>query len=829
MSKNMRKALIKGVLGGMAAGAVTVATLASTPRAASSAAIEPSPQTQPGRAAPALGQQPTTTAPVASVASPEQQLVNRYCITCHNERLKTANLMLDKVDVTRVTDDAEMWERIIAKLRGGAMPPAGAPRPDKAVLEAFISSLENTIDRAAKANPNPGRPEVHRLNRAEYTNAIRDLLGLEIDGESLLPPDDSGYGFANIADLLSMSPALMERYLSAAHKISRLAVGDITARPLIDLYMVPEAIRQEERASEDLPFGTRGGTAVRRHFPVDGEYSVNIRMKTAVGQNELIGSNRETPVEVRLDGALVKQFTFGRAPAPNRGRGGVAFYGGDDVPENYEFRFPVKAGTHVVGVTFPHETLELEDLSYRFPTADYSFLNDSDADPRIDSVEIGGPYNITGAGETPSRQRVFVCRPATSRQEAPCAEKIVSALARRAYRSPLTDEDMQPLLAAYRSGRGGGRNFDSGIQAAIERMLLSPRFLFRVETGPDKVAPGTAYRVHDVDLASRLSFFLWSSIPDDELLDLASRGRLKDPRVLQAQVRRMLADSRASALVQNFGGQWLFLRDLDNVKPDFREYPEFDDELREAFRLETELFFESQLREDRSVVDMLRADYTFLNERLAQLYGIPNVYGTHFRRVQLTDPNRRGVLGQSSILTVTSYANRTSPVKRGKWVLENILGAPPPAPPPDVPALQETGGVKYKSMRERMDAHRKMPTCAACHARIDPLGFAMDNFDGIGKWRTHEGTSPVDASGVLDGVKFNGTAELRTLLLNRQEEFVTNVTKKLLTYGLGRGAEYYDMPAVRQIVRQAAAEEFRWSSLITGVINSVPFQMRRTQ
>jgi cytochrome c5 len=780
-------------------------------------------------AAQLTGSQTTPPSPVASHGSQQRQLLNRYCVTCHNERLRTAELLLDKADVENPAANAELWEKVIAKLHSGAMPPVGRPRPDKTAMDGFIASLETTIDRAANARPNPGRPAVHRLNRAEYTNAIRDLLALEIDGTAWLPPDDSGYGFDNIADLLSVSPGLLERYLSAAQKISRLALGEAPSRPLVDRYIVPETSRQEERASEDLPFGTRGGIAVTRYFPVDGEYSVNVRMKTAVGQNSLIGANRESPVDVRVDGALVKRFTFGRTPSSDqRGamRRAATYYGGEDIPENYEFRFPATAGSHVVGVAFPHNTLEPEDLGPKFPTGDYSFLNEADGEPRIDSIEIGGPYSVKGPGVTASRQRIFVCRPASTKDEDSCAKQILSTLAARAYRKPVGETDLRPLLTTYRAARRA-RTFEGGIQAAIERMLLSPQFLFRIEADPENA--GTVYKISDLELASRLSFFLWSTIPDDELRELAARGKLRDPGVLEAQVRRMIADRRSEALVKNFAGQWLFLRDLENAKPDLKEFPDFDDELREAFRRETELFFESQLREDRSIIDMLQARYTFVNERLAELYGIRNVYGTHFRRVELKDPNRGGLLGQASILTVTSYANRTSPVKRGKWVLENILGAPPPAPPPDVPALEETPGVKYKSMRERMDAHRKMAACAACHARIDPLGFAMDNFDGIGKWRTHEGATPVDASGVLDGTRFSGVAELRSLLLTRREEFVITVTKKLLTYGLGRGAEYYDMPAVRQIVRQAVPDDYRWSSLILGIVNSVPFQMRTTQ
>jgi hypothetical protein len=754
-------------------------------------------------------------------------LLDRYCVTCHNERLKTASLLLDKADVGHVGDGAEVWEKVITKLRSGAMPPAGRPRPDKASADEFIAWLETSVDRAANAHPNPGRPAVHRLNRAEYTNAIRDLLALEIDGASLLPADDSGYGFDNIADLLSVSPGLLERYLSAAQKISRLAVGDPAIRPFVDRYVVAEGTRQEDQASDDLPFGTRGGIAVRRYFPLDGDYSVNVRMKTAVGQNELIGANHTSQVQVLLDRALVKEFTFGRDKTAGQNRVRT-FYGGEDIPENYLFRFPVKAGSHVVGVALPTNTLEPEDLGHPFPTGEYDFLNATEGEARIDSLEVGGPYNAAGPGETASRQRIFVCHPTGSKDEESCAKVILSKLAARAYRQPAADEDVQPLIASYRTARRE-RGFDAGIQAAIERMLLSPRFLFRIEADPENAAPGTVYRISDLELASRLSFFLWSSVPDDELLNVAARGKLKDPAILEGQVRRMIADRRSAALVKNFAGQWLYLRDLQNVKPDLKEYPQFDDELREAFEQETELFFDSQLRDDHRIVDMLQANYTFLNERLANLYGIPDVYGPNFRRVQLSDPNRGGLLGQASLLTVTSYANRTSPTKRGKWVLENILGAPPPAPPPDVPALEEAPGVKYQTMRERMEAHRKNPACAACHARIDPLGFAMENFDGIGQWRTEVGHSAIDASGVLDGTNFNGAAELRKLLLTRQAEFVTTVTRKLLTYALGRGAEYYDMPAVRQIIRQAAPTDYRWSSVVSGIVNSVPFQMRRTQ
>ncbi len=761
--------------------------------------------------------------PSSAPPSAQRMLLNRYCVTCHNERLRTASLMLDKMDIERLGDATEVWERVVAKLRSGSMPPVGQPRPDEAMAKSFMTWLEKGLDRAAATKPNPGRPAVHRLNRAEYTNATRDLLALEIDGASMLPADDSGYGFDNIADVLTVSTGLLERYLSAAHAISRRAVGDPALRPIVKTYTPAPHDRQQDRPSEDLPFGTRGGLAIRADFPLDGEYSLKIVMKRPNGQtNSIVGLHERQEIDVRLDGAHVKTFTFGGVTPASR-----SIPLGDPLGQ-FEVRFPVKAGTHVIGVAFHQATLADEGLKPRFPTQNYSFQTDAQEHPRIETVEIGGPDNVIAPGESPSRQKIFVCRPTSGRDEEACARTILSMLARRAYRRPITSEDLPPLLGFYEAGRREG-SFDAGIQAALKRMLMSPQFLFRIESEPKGVAPGTAYRLSDVELASRLSFFIWSSIPDDELLDLAARGKLKEPAVLAQQVQRMLRDDRSTALVRNFGGQWLYLRNLEDVKPDTHEYPDFDDELRVGFRKETELFVESQLREDRPVIDLLRANYTFLNERLARHYGIPRVKGSHFRRITLTDANRFGLMGHGSILTVTSYANRTSPVLRGKWVLENILGAPPPAPPPNVPALEEAPGVKYRSMRDRMEQHRKSPVCAACHARIDPLGFAMENFDAVGQWRTQEGDTPIDASGALDGVKFNGLADLRKLVLNRQEAFAVAVTKKLLTYALGRGVEYYDMPAVRQITHQAAVNDYRWSSIILGIVNSSPFQMRRAR
>ena len=744
--------------------------------------------------------------------------------------------MLDRMDLEHVPERADMWEKVVAKLRSGAMPPDGRPRPAQAAVGGLVSWLEAEIDQAAAAMPNPGRPVLHRLNRAEYANAIRDLLAVEIDGASLLPPDDSAYGFDNIAGILTVSPALLERYMSAAEKIAQLAVGDPSVRPVVDVYRVSHNVRQEDRASEDLPWATRGGIAFRRYFPVDGEYSLTIHMRYAVGQDSLMGVNQRSVIDVRLDGVPVEEVVFGYDPNPDDATSDIdarrlvtdIYTRQLQIPDTYEVRFPVRAGMHVVGTAFHDATLEREDLGPRFPTSNYSFQNDRDGPPRIDYVDLGGPYNATISRQSPSREEIFVCYPTNDQDADTCAKTILSGLARRAYRRPVTDEDIEPLLSFYKTGQREG-GFDRGIQSALGRMLVSPQFLFRAEHDPANVAPGHAYRVSDLDLASRLSFFLWSSIPDEELLDLAIDGKLGDPEILSQQVRRMIADIRSRTLARNFAGQWLRLRDLQIAKPDPKTFPEFDDELRAAFRRETELFFEDQLRKDRSVVDLLRADYTFLNEQLARHYGITNVYGTHFRRVELQDHTRRGLLGHASILTVTSYANRTSPTLRGKWVLENILGAPPPAPPPDVPALEEQPGVKFRTMRERLEQHRQNPACAACHARIDPMGFALENFDGVGKWRTHQGSSAIDASGSLDGATFNGVSELRTMLVSRGEEFVSALTDKLLTYALGRGVDYYDMPAIRRIVREAARHEYRWSSIISEIAKSVPFQMRRSE
>ena len=768
--------------------------------------------------------------------SPHRTVLNRYCVTCHSQQLLTAGLSLESLDVEQVGQKAEVWEKVLGRLRFRAMPPVGMPRPDESDYDSFVAYLEGELDRAAETNPNPGKIAPHRLNRTEYTNAIRDLLALEVDGGSLLPADSSRHGFDNIGDVLTISPMLLERYLSAARKISRLAIGDPTIPPVSETYTVPKYLKQNDRMSEDLPFGTRGGIAIHHHFPLDGEYVIQIRLQRNF-REYVRGLQRARQLDVRLDGEKIKQFSIG-----GEHKAGSSFIfssaqTGDIEQEIYErtadkgleVRFRVQAGPRLVGIAFAKETVMPEGL-YESPLTQYDFALYKGGNPAVRTVVINGPYNAQGAEDTPSRREIFVCYPATPEEEEPCAERILSRLARRAYRRPLTDTDVQTLLTFYRSGPGEA-GFEARIGRALRRILVGPEFLFRIESEPENVAADTTYRISDLELASRLSFFLWSSIPDDELLDLAESGRLKDPAVLEKQVGRMLADSRSRAMVSNFAGQWLFLRNLRSVNPDPDAFPYFDDNLREAFQQETELFFETLMRENGSVLELLDADYKFVNERLARHYQIPNVYGSDFRRVNVKNEARRGILGHGSLLTVTSYANRTSPVLRGKWVLENILGAPPPPPPPDIPELKDRDeGGKKLTMRQQMEQHRANPSCMICHARMDPLGFALENFDGIGGWRTTDANVPIDASGVLpDGTSFEGPVGLRKVLLSRSEEFVTNVTKKLLTYALGRGAEYYDAPAIRKIVREAAADDYRWSSLILGVVKSTPFQMRRSK
>ncbi len=767
------------------------------------------------------------TAPDAATA---RALLDRYCVSCHNARLKTASLVLESaaVDTAQVGRDTDVWEKVARKMRSMTMPPSTTPRrPAAAEYVQFTGWLEGALDQHAAAHPNPGRRIVHRLNRAEYANAVRDLLGVDVDARVYLPPDDSGYGFDNIADVLSVSPGLLERYVLAAGKIGRIALGDPAVKPSMATYRVPGLLAQDDRTSEDLPFGSRGGLAVGHHFPVDGEYVIKVRLQRTY-IDMIRGMAEPHALELRLDRGLVKRFTVG-APAGSTPAQIQEFVRSGDA--QLEARIAVKAGPAVVGAAFVKEAKVAEGVYLpKPPLASFEYSGKLDTEPAVDGIQIIGPHQGVRPTASASRQRILVCTPRDQSAAAArtCARTVIAGLAHRAYRRPVTAADVTALLAVYDQGytRGG---FEEGIEWAVERLLVAPDFLFRIERDPAGAKPGVPFRVSDVELASRLSFFLWSSIPDEPLLAAAEAGRLSSRDGLMAQVRRMLADPRSNALITNFAGQWLYLRNVRGHAPDPNLFPDFDDNLREAFSRETELFFESQLRDDRPVIDLLRADYTFVNERLARHYGIPGVYGSHFRRVTQTDDNRVGLLGQGSILTVTSYAHRTSPVVRGKWLLENLLGAPPPPPPPNVPALKDEGeGGKPASVRERMEQHRRNPVCATCHSRMDPLGFALENFDAIGRWRaTDETGKPVDTSGTLpDGTAFKGPAEFRRALLANERDFVNTVTEKLLTYALGRGLESYDMPIVRAIARGAAAGGARWSALIEGIVTSVPFTMR---
>jgi mono/diheme cytochrome c family protein len=791
------------------------------------------PQVANARVAPA--QQAGTSAAVSP-----RDFLDRHCVVCHNEKLRTADLALETLDPGAAAKNAHIWEKVIRKLRAGAMPPASRPRPDGHALDAFVTHLETAIDTAASRRPNVGRPVAHRLNRAEYANAIRELLNLEIDSVALLPPDDAGYGFDNIGDVLSVSPMLLERYMSASGKIARLALGSADIDASTHTYGVSKYLRQDDRMSEELPFGSRGGLAVRHTFPLTGDYVVRVRLLKN-HRDQIRGLSQVHDLEVRLDGERLHLFTVGRERSRTKPTAQQAeemqqyILNGD---QGLDVRFRATAGPHLLAVAFLAKPAVPEGvLGPTLSVASFGFSGaaiDETEEPAVWSLRVDGPFDAQGAGDTPSRRRIFVCRPAGSSEGsgAACAKRILSSLARRAYRRPIADDELRALISFFEQGRRRG-GFETGVELALRKILVSPDFLFRVERDPAGASPASSYRVTDLELASRLSFFLWSSLPDDELLDLAERGKLANPVVLEQQTRRMLADPRSSALVRNFAGQWLYLRNMELVAPDPNVFPEFDDNLREAFEQETELFLESQLREDRGVLELLTSDYTYVNERLARHYQMPKIYGSHFRRVNVSDPARRGLLGHGSILTVTSYANRTSPVLRGKWLLENLLGAPPPPPPPNVPALKEIGedGVPPSSVRERMELHRRNPVCASCHAQMDPLGFALENFDAVGKWRVvGEGGAPIDASAVLpNGTKIAGPAQLTRTLLSRPDLFVTTLVEKLLTYALGRGVEYYDAPAVRKIVRDAEAGEYRWSSLIAGVVASPPFQMRTSE
>ena len=771
-------------------------------------------------------------------ATPAGELVTKYCVACHNQKLKTAGLALDKADAQHVSNSAETWEKVVIKLRSRSMPPTGIRRPDNATYDAVAGWLESELDRASAAHVNPGRPaDLHRLNRTEYANAVRDLIGIEIDAPAMLPPDEQAYGFDTNADALLMQPALLSRYLSAAAKISRLAIGDPTIPPAFERYGALKDnsneqtyLWQTDRLGEDFPLGSRGGIATPHYFPVDGEYVIKLNLQRT-NQGIIRGLNVANQIEIRVDGTRVGQFKIGGEPelvAATRRLSADVLTKAED---GLQVRIPVKAGSRqVVATILKSDDAEPEGLGPDLIPV-WSRETDLPTTPvAISSLLIGGPYKAQASQETESRRLIYVCHPAGSQDEVECATKILSTLARRAYRRQETNDDVQALLSFYNRARASG-NFDSGIRTAIERLLVSPDFLYRIEFDPAKSAPGEVYRIPDVELASRLSFFLWSSIPDDQLLDMAIHGKLRESAVLEQQVRRMLASPRArTSLVQNFFEEWLQTRNVWLLKPENTKFPWFDDNLRIAFVKETELFLGAQLKEDRSVVDLLTSNETFLNEQLARHYGIPDVYGSSFRRVTLTDENRFGLLGKASVLAVTSYSTRTSPTIRGKWLLENILAAPVPAPPPNVPALEASDNqAKPLSVRQMLEMHRKNPVCASCHARMDPLGFSLENFDALGQWRTTDAGRAIDASGVLlDGTKVEGPAALQHAFVAQKEQFVRSVTEKLLTYALGRGLEYYDAPAVRGIVRGSAADDYRWSSVILGIVQSAPFQMRRS-
>jgi mono/diheme cytochrome c family protein len=832
-----------------------------------------------GIAALAFGAAVTAATPIAQAPAPAPSTgdsaapaaaLKQYCATCHNDRLKSGGLVIDPAAVTSVAAGADHWEKVVRKLRTQSMPPPGAPRPDAATYDRVAAFLETELDRAEAARPHLGKlPLAHRLSRTEYRNAVRDLLALEslpreMSIDYLLPPDNISSGFDNIADLLFISPSNMERYLDAARKISRLAVGDPTMPVMVNIHRLDPEHPQDERVDE-LPFGTRGGIAVRSEFPVDGTYIVRVDVGAAQGHDleilvdgervalRSLGGGRGTPAVTAPPGqpdpadpdptppsadrpAVPGRGAdpAGRAGAAGAGgaRGGRAGGRGRGAAGPLEFPLTLEAGPKLIGVAFVQRTEARDEATLR------PRMRSRGTQPAISSVTISGPYNVTGSGDSPSRRRIFVCRPAfvtgsgaagaSTTEETACARRILSTLARRAYRRPVNETDLADLLPFYDRGRKEG-GFDLGIQTALERLLVSSQFLFRIEREPSTVAVGTAYRISDLELASRLSFFIWSSIPDDELLDAAVAGRLKDPKVLEQQVRRMLADPRSESLVTNFGAQWLYLRDIGSKFPDEILFADFDETLRTAMQRETELFVGSVFNEDRSVLDLLRANYTFLNERLARHYGVPNIKGSYFRRVTFPEGSvRGGLLGQASILTITSYSTRTSPVLRGKWVLENLLSAAPPPPPPDVPSLEtEATPGKPLTLREAMIRHRAAPACAGCHARMDPIGFAMENFDAVGRWRERDGDQPIDATGVFpEGTKFEGIPGLKQELLRQPEQFVGTIAERLLMYAIGRNLQYYDAPTVRAVMREAKSGNNTMASLVLGIVKSRPFQMR---
>jgi hypothetical protein len=762
---------------------------------------------------------PQSNKAAAGPLASEQAILDQYCVTCHNQRQKTAGLVLENADLSKIGDNPELWEKVVHKVRAGMQPPSGKPRPDPATLEAFVVRLENELDRTA--TPRRPAPGLHRVNRSEYSNVIRDLLGLEVDSTQLVPPDDSTRGFDNISAALGLSPALLEAYLSAAAKISRLAVGDVKD-PTQTLYRVREDVTQNYHV-EGLPFGTRGGILIQHEFPADAEYAIKVVPvnRGLMGGAQAFGEVKDEKLEVLLDGERLGIFDWDKSVTPPRGGG---------QPGTIDVRFTTKAGRHTVGVTFlSTQMAPLLDINNPFErsTIETGGLPGFTFYPHVGSVRVDGPFNATGAVDTVSRRRIFVCRPTSAANENACAQKIISTLTPQAFRRPASPEDIADLMNLYQSGRAGG--FEKGIELALQGILAHPKFIYRIEGEPAALAENQIYRISDVELASRLSFFLWSTSPDAELNGLAAQKKLSDPATLEREVRRMLGDPRSDAFVANFAGQWLKLRSLDASYPAVPLFPDFDDNLRQAFRREVELFFSSIVHEDHNVVDLLTADYTYLNERLAKHYGIPNVYGSQFRRVVLPAEfdSRRGLLGKGAIETVSALPTRTSLVGRGKWILQNIIGTQPPDPPPiAVPPLNNTGeGGKILSLRQQMEMHRKVEPCASCHRIMDPIGIAMENFDAIGKWRTEDEGVPLDTSGVLvDGTKMDGVADLRQALVRYSPQFVRNVTDRLMTYAMGRGVEYYDMPTIRSIVKNASMNDYRFSSIVLGVVKSPQFQ-----
>jgi hypothetical protein len=761
---------------------------------------------------------------VAIVSSAEEAAttLDRYCAECHNRAEFAGGFSVTSLDPSAVHENPELWERIVRKLRTRTMPPQDAVRPQPATYYSFAGWLASALDAAAPQNP--GAPALRRLNRAEYANAIRDLLDLEIDVNALLPPDDSAFGFDNIGDLLVFSPTLLERYLSAADRVSAMAVGDPNIAVGAQTYTV-KGDESQATHLDGLPLGTVGGVAVTHLFPLDGEYEFDLGLFRN-NLDVIRGLEYPHQIEIAVDGRRL--FLGGVGGEHEANRAGTTINElSDSTDARLTVRVPVEAGPKTVTTAFVRKLGEGTNRLRPFERSN-SGTYDGTGRPHVETLTITGPYNATGPGDTPSRRRIFTCSPVHVNDEPRCAREILSSLARRAYRRPVEAGDIDRLMPFFEDGRSS-RGFETGIQLALRRILASPSFAFRIEAEPEAPASATSYAVSDIELATRLSFFLWSSIPDDELLTLAEEAKLGEPGTLRAQVRRMLADPKAHALVENFAGQWLHLRNLDNINPNSDEFPDFDNNLRQGFKRETELFFASIVNEDRSVLDLLTADYTFADERLARHYGIPQIYGSHFRRVQLGPElaARRGLLGKGGILMATSHADRTAPTLRGKWLLENLLGSPPPAPPANVPALESAAGAAPTTIRERLESHRASPACASCHQIMDPLGFAMENFDAVGAWRTFEAGRPIDSRGTFaDGRAIEGAAELREALLSDETLFVDTVTQKLLTYALGRGLQYYDMPVVRRLLEEARRDHYKFSDIVIGIAESAPFRMR---